>query len=660
MAFLAVMSWTFSASGQTAITVTGATTVYEPAYSGPNSLFRDALSPVTDRIILTYANALEEYVLPGMNPALQAKLEEVTDRIKLTYAGGNRNFTLAYPQDLINDQEPPALEEPIIPFIDSPSSVSLTWGAGEFVTSTLAYGTERGVYTQNITISRYHTETNVIVPNLTPGVTYYARINMVDVSGNQGQSPEFTFATTPRTGKPLVLVYAVLDNNLGDDTDGWLRLIRNVERGTNNNIVVRLMIDSPGDNNAYVYELKPNASPCITLANPTCGGLYVENSSFWRVDEDTAHPLALYQFVSDAMKAHNEASKVVLSLVGHGSGWTAGVIPSQPSSWGDQPSRTGANQERVGGLLWDDTVGGSAGTRSLSTSALAVVFDWVVRETGRTVDLLYLDACSMGMAEVGFELAGNVSYLLASPNTAWASFPYEQLLKSVTADASAQEIGLAWLQVEQQALDARAPSYPYTLALYDLSRMKILATQVSTFVTAMNAALPNQQNAVNQALAALARYESDYDGNILTGSDSYGDLWSFLAQLQPLVSGDQTLTAAISAVQTAIDDAIVGQAVFGEGTPYLYPDQEWRWPDAHGLSVYFPRGNEAKRELYQADSLRWVQDSNWRQFLDAVQPASAAEAAAPPTCASTRECTSLPKQLPVEENAKLFLPFVKR
>ncbi|MCB0060946.1 MAG: hypothetical protein KDE19_02480, partial [Caldilineaceae bacterium] len=116
-----------------------------------------------------------------------------------------------------------------------------------------------------------------------------------------------------------------------------------------------------------------------------------------------------------------------------------------------------------------------SGTRALSTRQLGIALDWINNATGRKIDLLYLDACSMGMAEVADEIAPYVSYLLASPNTAWASFAYDDMLADVTAGLSTEQIGRAWLEAEKAALDANEQDdvfpYPYTLALYRLDQM---------------------------------------------------------------------------------------------------------------------------------------------------------------------------------------------
>lgn len=167
----------------------------------------------------------------------------------------------------------------------------------------------------------------------------------------------------PPATQPLALLYAVLDNNLGDS---WTRLVNNVEAGTRTGMHVRLLVDGPTDNDVYVYDIMQDHNPfCPSPANPTCDGRYAEGVNFQRLsNENSAHPDSLYQFLVDAYAAYPATDKIVLSLIGHGSGWSANVLPGQPSVWRDQ-------SETIGGMLWDDhPTSGEAESRSLNYNEL--------------------------------------------------------------------------------------------------------------------------------------------------------------------------------------------------------------------------------------------------------------------------------------------------
>ena len=141
-----------------------------------------------------------------------------------------------------------------------------------------------------------------------------------------------------------------------------------------------------------------------------------------------------------------------MSLVGHGAGWGANGLPAQPKTWTEQGEEIVDIQ---GGMLWDDTPGdGITETQSLSTRALGSALRQVKAATGKSIDLLYLDACSMAMVEVAYEVRDSVNYLLASENTKWATFPYDRLLPLVGTMADGRTLGEQWLQTESRGTGA--------------------------------------------------------------------------------------------------------------------------------------------------------------------------------------------------------------
>lgn len=471
--------------------------------------------------------------------------------------------------------------------------------------------------------------------------------------------PEPTTPSLPPNQRPLALIYAVLDNNLGDD---WPELFNKIEAGVHTNMDVRLMVDGPGANDAYVYQMQEDHNPfCPSESDLTCNGRYSDGSNRWKFfTEDTAQSTSLYQFVLDSLQAYPQAPQVTLALVGHGSGWGANVLPAQPSFWKKQ-------NDTLGGMLWDDHTGGQRGTRSLSTLALGNALRGAQTETGRRIDLLYLDGCSMGMTEIAYELADAANYLLASPNTDWATFSYDQLLPEVKNGVDAHTLGLRWLAHEAALLRSQ-PGHPFTLALTDLGQMSQFSTTVSALGDALQSALPTQRAQITQAFTASDRYDSNYDAK-LDDKDNYLDLKAFAQQLRQVGLTNSTVISAAQQVETVLASAVISTA-YASGAPWVAEEQSWTWQTMGGLSIYAPLGqDEAKRRIYyNSNNLTWADDTTWDEFLSAFWANNGGISVATangemPVCQATTDgCTGLANPQPTVEKPvqTLYLTLVKR
>lgn len=460
-----------------------------------------------------------------------------------------------------------------------------------------------------------------------------------------------SYPTPAPTTKPLTLLYAVLDNNLGEDAT---RLINNVEAGVRPGTNVRLLVDGPGENDVYLYNVMQDSNPfCPSVSNPTCDGRYAEGINFWHLaNENSAHPDSLYQFLVDGVNAFTNTSSINVALIGHGSGWSANVLPGQPSIWRGQ-------NDTLGGMLWDDHPGaGQTESRSLSTLMLGQALSWASAQSGRKIDLLYLDGCSMGMAEVAYEVRDSAKLLLASPNIDWASFNYNDLLPE-TATLKGQALGERWLALEANRLRSTT-GYPFTLSLVDLGKMDELALASNRLANALQADLPVQHAAIGAAYQASDKFDSNYDGAI-NNQDSFVDLGDFAQQLAGQLPAESAVLSATQAVQSVLNTAIVAKE-YENGTPWMFQDQQWAWNHYSGLAIYVPLGqDEARRQIfYNASNLSLAQDTNWDDFLASYWAGNVRSAATSmPVCHQTSDgCTGLANPLPVQPLRTIYLPLV--
>jgi uncharacterized repeat protein (TIGR01451 family) len=459
----------------------------------------------------------------------------------------------------------------------------------------------------------------------------------------------------------LVLIYANGDNRPGPTSLSAevLQLVNRVEQAASNpNIRVNLLLDGPEDNDSRRFEIVPGLEPCIDYSSALerCAGRYVEGENMHRAMENLGDPNSLTAFLQSSLAAHPGASQVILTLVGHGGGWSPELLADQPSGHKSQPSEPTNidGYDQLGGLLWDDHPGVSLSTPELAR-ALAQVPPEVQFEREHLIDLLYLDACSMAMAEVAYAVRNSVHYLLASPNTKWAHFPYDQHLNAITAARDARAIGLEWLKHEQAGLDDLA-GHPYTYSLIDVTRMDTLKNAMDDLSEALQDALPTDRSTIAAAAAATTCYDSNLDGPI-DANDTYCDLAHFAEALVGQFGATSDVGLAAQQVQQTTQEAVVANA-FADGSPWLYEDVTWTFDGASGLSVFLPLGEDTwKRRFYGDRYLQLTADGTWDEFVQAWWQ----QAPAPDELSCGSDGCDLPRGIvPLRRIFAIYLPLLQR
>lgn len=533
-----------------------------------------------------------------------------------------------------------------------------------------------------------------VAPSLAPG-TLLASTAVVATTHVQRQRTATVVIPDPSPTPTLLLIYAVGDNNLSAD---MYRLLNNAEQGAATpQVVTLLMLDGPTADDAAIYRVQVDNEPfCPSFTNPLCNGRYVLNQNYWRIGDDTADADSLANFLQSALAAYPQSERLVVSLVGHGSGWAPNVPqPAYEGIYQAQPGFMGEKAAALSGMLWDEHP-----RRSLATAELGHSLTVATTASGRRIDLLYLDACSMAMSEVAYEVRTTADYLLASANQAWTAFPYAAHIKALATAQTTKALGQAWLMNEQQLLhEAQADHptqpffHPYTLALIDLQQMATVRQSQDALATALMTAMSTAEtaaearNRIRRAFDAADCFDSNYDGAI-DEQDVYCDLRSFAQALAQEFADQPAVQSAAQQLQESIGQAVVNQsdalatntqptirkptitaptgavitAVYRNGEPWVYPGQRWQWQTMSGLSIYTPLNlahDEWKRQHY-ATALRASLDGGWDNWLDLYWSASKAPATAPlcpPACTGIGAPIA---PMPAQARATLFLPLTFR
>lgn len=333
----------------------------------------------------------------------------------------------------------------------------------------------------------------------------------------------------------------------------------------------------------------------------------------WRQSEEVATYTSLREFLISAIKAY-PADQVLLSLVGHGGGWSPDLYPGQPSFHEGKPSA-----DPLGGMLWDESSGSS-----LSTKELGDALRESKAATGKKIDLLYLDACLMAMSEVAYEVYDNANFLLAAESWSWTSFRYDQHLAILDGSLSAEEIGKRWIAHEAEELTGNEAThhvnYPFTYSLLDLTLLPQLLEMEDGLADALIESINSQQDGkekIQAAFEASACFDGDQN-YIIDNNDYYCDLHSFAVQLASQFGAGTLVAQQAVGLKEFIQNSIRKDEKNNPGRPWGNREQEWNWGELGGVSIYLPLGaDDWKRAFYNGAFVKSAADGRWDEFLNA-------------------------------------------
>ena len=251
----------------------------------------------------------------------------------------------------------------------------------------------------------------------------------------------------------------------------------------------------------------------------------------------------------------------------------------------------------IDGIAWDDT---SSSHLSISavTSSIRNAIDYSASDSLNKFELIAMDACLMGMAEVAYPLVTSTNFFVASeeliPGT---GFAYDNWL-DIFANSGVREI--TTMDLVTEALNSYAVEYQgqrgITLSALDMSLFDDFTDSLNQFTTiAVNASSKDISN-MTKTIGRAVDFPADQ-------SYDYADL----AHAMDLIAAnrsikDQTLKTAALSVSNAIDQMVVGEV----GSVSA----------AQGLSIYMPYGSERIDVAYTQENFSFLQAVPlWDDFL---------------------------------------------
>jgi hypothetical protein len=282
-----------------------------------------------------------------------------------------------------------------------------------------------------------------------------------------------------------------------------------------------------------------------------------------------ADPQTLVDFAVWSMENY-PADHYALILWNHGGGWRA-----------EDDVRTPTMKD----ICWDDTTGGDDALMMKEVKdALA---DITSQQTA--LDLIGFDACLMGMVEVAYEIRNYGRVMVASaetePGDGW---PYNTILTDLVANPSmnAEDFGNT---IVTRYGESYASWYGTTQSAIDLSQMDAFSDTLNSLADVM---IEGDQSDIQAARSAVQAY---YDpGHI--------DIGHFAELLSD--AGDTDIATAAADLTSVFSDTVISE----------YHDR--MNSDATGLAIYFPVRQALFDTDYNEDSLDFLMDTLWGDFLE--------------------------------------------
>ena len=375
----------------------------------------------------------------------------------------------------------------------------------------------------------------------------------------------------------------------------------------------------------------------------------------WNPGElDMGDPDTLVNFVTWA-RDNYPAKHYFLSILDHGGGWSptfteeseqklAPLSPPVPPNFGGLggqdhfiPLRRSYHVFGGTGLSWDF----SDDYNYLSTAEMRRALCSITREGSAKMDVVFYDACLMGMIEEVYEIRDYVNYFVGSENEAWGSMPYDQYLNSITSSTQPRE--LAGDIVNDYTASLPLTGHPSTMSAVDLTAINEVELAVDSLARAMIDDLASAVTVSQIKEAYLSTQKLDYDSDLrLRGeTEGYVDLYHLASQIRENV----TNTAIADAAQSVIDALNPGDSAFviaeqhRSGYPWMItdPPEYWNLANAHGISIYLPLGQDLQMTLENEEGVtqtvkvrKWYNDTNlsfaahtqWDEFITAYYEAT--------------------------------------
>jgi hypothetical protein len=345
-------------------------------------------------------------------------------------------------------------------------------------------------------------------------------------------------------------------------------------------VQVAVQLDGPGNSDTVRWLIRPNPTGLTPIVTPGEFGATITTTEI-AMD----HPDALSNFITWGQNTL-PADHYYLAISNHGNAYQ--------------------------GIAFDETSGANwSAYLEASELQTALTAPGVL-----PIDILHLDACSMALLDVAYEVRGKVKYLIASQYIGWGFFAYADYARYITPRSEPEQ--LATLIVNRYATWAEAYHLPYTLSALNLTRIEQTKAAVDELAMLLKAWLnvDEQAKGRHKQLFDVRNQSQLFDSNtnfINTPRDAYVDLGDFVERVkQAGLTNDITAAADVVLKELTRSATLDGLILvnrhsstvklppqYGKGAPITIQK-------ASGLSLYYPAEGTALLSLPAAPSMEDV------------------------------------------------------
>ncbi len=395
------------------------------------------------------------------------------------------------------------------------------------------------------------TRQSMTVGGLTPGTMYHFAVRALNTAPEMGglSNSAMLLATDGVAQIPwTVMVYVAADNNLDRYIHQDISSMELAAHNTCLNLVLLWDGAASGDSAYYKLQFDPIMSTWAT---------YSQGVDKWAKDElNMGDPDNLVTFVQWA-KDNYPATNYALVIRDHGDG--------------------------LGGMQEDDH-----SDDYLTIPELDQAINTITNSSSDPLNLVYMDACLMGMLEDAYQFRDQIGVYVASEDVTWSSMrsnPHHDYFYAIGSTTTPAVLGQIIVDGYANWMETRLPGYNFTKSAVDMTALNDLVAATNDLATSLNANIATYGDQIRAARLATIQYYWR----------PYIDLYDFADNIYANITATE-IRGYAQAVKTKVSAYVLSER-----------HQSLR-ADSHGVSIFFPTDSSS---FYNASNYDFASGATW-------------------------------------------------